>query len=90
MQHCTSPSPFAAIVLSTSLCFAAPVLAVDVIDTSINVAGTEYPARWWLPAGPAVGLALVEHGFTRRCQNIDGTARALRDQGLLALCLTSR
>lgn len=78
----------AALVLATSLGTLQPAHAASVIDTTINVAGVEYAARWWLPAGPAVGLALVEHGFTRRCQNIDGTARALRDQGLLALCLT--
>jgi hypothetical protein len=79
---------FAATVLATSLAAATPVLASEVIDTTINVDGTEYAARWWVPTGTPVGLALVEHGFTRRCQNIDGTARALRDQGLLALCLT--
>jgi hypothetical protein len=77
-----------AAALATGLGAAWPAHASDVIDTTINVAGTEYAARWWLPAGTPVGLALVEHGFTRRCQNIDGTARALRDQGLLALCLT--
>jgi hypothetical protein len=75
-------------LLATLVATTPPAEASDVIDTTVNVAGTEYPARWWLPAGTPVGLALVEHGFTRRCQNIDGTARALRDQGLLALCLT--
>ena len=77
-----------AIGLAISLTATPPAHASDVIDTTINVAGTEYAARWWLPTGPPIGLALVEHGFTRRCANIDGTARALRDQGLLALCLT--
>jgi len=88
MKHLTPLPTRAALVLTTALAAAQPAHASEVIDTTINVAGTEYPARWWLPAGPAVGLALVEHGFTRRCQNIDGTARALRDQGLLTLCLT--
>ena len=81
-------TPLAAAVLATSLAAPTPVHASEVIDTTINVAGTEYAARWWVPTGTPGGLALVEHGFTRRCQNIDGTARALRDQGLLALCPT--
>jgi hypothetical protein len=76
------------LVLTAGLAGHPPAHASEMIDTTINVAGVEYPARWWLPAGPALGLALLEHGFTRRCQNIDGTARALRDQGLLTLCVT--
>ncbi len=78
----------APLVLAAGLAGHPAAHASEVIDTTINVAGVEYPARWWVPTGPAVGLALVEHGFTRRCQNIDGTARALRDRGLLALCMT--
>lgn len=55
---------------------------------TLVLGGTEYDVAWGLPAaGPAIGLAVVEHGFTRRCRNIAGTLEALVAQGLMTLCV---
>lgn len=54
---------------------------------TLPIGGTEYDVTWGLPAGPALGLAVVEHGFTRRCRNIAGTLDALVARGLMTLCV---
>lgn len=54
---------------------------------TLLIGGAEYDVAWGLPAGPALGLAVVEHGFTRRCRNIAGTLDALVARGLMTLCV---
>lgn len=46
-------------------------------------------AEWQLPATPAAGLVLLQHGFTRRCANLRTTAQRLAAQGLATLCLNA-
>lgn len=58
------------------------------VPGTLVIGGTEYDVAWGLPAaGPVLGLAVVEHGFTRRCRNIAGTLEALVAQGLMTLCV---
>lgn len=58
------------------------------VPGTLLIGGAEYDVSWGLPAtGPAIGLAVVEHGFTRRCRNIAGTLEALVAQGLMTLCV---
>lgn len=55
---------------------------------TLPIGGAEYDVVWGLPAaGTAIGLAVVEHGFTRRCRNVAGTLDALVAQGLMTLCV---
>jgi hypothetical protein len=57
------------------------------VPGTLVIGGNEYDVAWGLPAGAPLGLAVVEHGFTRRCANIAGTLEALVTQGLLTLCV---
>jgi hypothetical protein len=57
------------------------------VPGTLVIGGNEYDVAWGLPAGAPVGLAVVEHGFTRRCANIAGTLEALVAQGLVTLCV---
>jgi Alpha/beta hydrolase family len=57
------------------------------VPSTLVIGGNQYDVAWGLPAGTPVGLAVVEHGFTRRCANIAGTLEALVAQGLVTLCV---
>lgn len=57
------------------------------VPGTLVIGGNEYDVAWGLPAAAPVGLAVVEHGFTRRCANIAGTLEALVARGLLTLCV---
>lgn len=57
------------------------------VEEPIELAGSRYDARWYLPSGPASALMLVEHGFARSCANLHGTAQAIAAQGLVVVCL---
>ncbi|EME19660.1 alpha/beta hydrolase family protein [Rhodococcus triatomae] len=57
------------------------------VESPIEVAGTARDAVWYLPDGPASALMLLEHGFSRSCANVGGTARAIAAQGLMVVCL---
>ncbi|MFD1814211.1 alpha/beta hydrolase [Rhodococcus gannanensis] len=57
------------------------------VESPIEVAGAERDAVWYLPDGPVSALMLLEHGFSRSCANLDGTARAIAGQGLMVVCL---
>ena len=63
--------------------------AGTVVSTTLQIDGVDYPADWYLPTGPALGLAVVEHGFTRQCANQRETTRELMNRGLMALCVTA-
>lgn len=59
-----------------------------VADTLL-IGGQVYEVDWRRPDGPALGLAVIEHGFTRRCTNLAGTLDALVAQGLVTLCVNA-
>lgn len=88
----------AMLAATASACAQVPVLPVTTTTTTTTtrqvagtlfIGGTEYDVDWGLPAGPAIGLAIVEHGFTRRCRNIAGTLDALTAKGLVTLCVNA-
>ncbi|WP_425256930.1 alpha/beta hydrolase [Rubrivivax sp. RP6-9] len=56
-------------------------------ELPLDVAGETLPAHWTLPAADPAALVLLQHGFSRRCVHLRGTAAALRDQGLAVLCV---
>lgn len=56
---------------------------------AIDVGGQEIEASWHWPDGPAQGLVLLQHGFSRRCANLRGLASAMADGGWLVLCLNA-
>lgn len=78
----------AAVVLS--VCAAASAQEGRQVPGTLLIGGTEYDVEWGLPAGPALGLAVVEHGFTRRCANVRGTLDALVAKGLVTLCVEAK
>lgn len=61
----------------------------SVVSATLQIDGVDYAADWYLPAGPAVGFAVIEHGFTRQCANQRETTRELMNRGLMALCVTA-
>ena len=58
-----------------------------IVEDTLVIDGRAYGARWYLPDAEPAALALIEHGFTRRCANLHGTTEALMAAGLMALCL---
>jgi hypothetical protein len=66
---------------------ARPAAAVQVLPVPLNLGDAEFDAVWWLPPGPPVGLASVQHGFARRCNHLAGTLAALARGGFIVLCL---
>jgi len=69
----------------------AQVLAVAPTPTrtqaTLTLDAVEYRAEWVLPTGPALGLVTLQHGFSRSCRHLRGTASALAKAGLMVLCL---
>jgi len=59
----------------------------SIVRTLIELDGEQVAAVWYLPAGEAVALVTVQHGFSRQCDNLRGTTQQLMDSGLMALCL---
>ncbi|MBI3153864.1 MAG: alpha/beta hydrolase [Burkholderiales bacterium] len=61
-----------------------------IVGDELEVGGRVYEVRWYLPdpAGTAPpALAVVEHGFARRCDNLRSTTAGLMAAGLMALCV---
>ncbi|MEZ5619957.1 MAG: alpha/beta hydrolase [Burkholderiaceae bacterium] len=64
-----------------------------IVDDQLELGGRVYEVRWYLPdpvsgaAPPA--LAVVEHGFARRCDNLQTTTAGLMAAGLMALCVNA-
>lgn len=93
----------AALVASTACATAAvpPPLGEETADTAADTAagsvvraplvldGRSYTAQWYLPAGPAAGLAVLQHGFSRSCPKLLDTSRRFMDEGLMALCVNA-
>lgn len=57
------------------------------VEDVVELAGAPRDVVWYLPSGPASALMLVEHGFSRSCANLHGTAQAIAAQGLMVVCL---
>lgn len=64
-----------------------PGPAPTVATSAWPVGDATHAVRWTLPAGELRALVLLQHGFTRDCGRLDGTARALAREGLLVLCV---
>lgn len=64
-----------------------PVTAVRIVETTVMSGEQALAARWTLPTGSTRGLALLQHGFTRRCANLAGTMRHWAEAGLAVLCV---
>ncbi len=62
----------------------------DTITWPRPLADAEIESEWHLPAAAAPqGLVLLQHGFSRRCANVRGTAAALAEAGWAVLCLNA-
>jgi len=60
------------------------------VTQTLQLAGGPVQAEWHLPASesaPASGLVTLQHGFSRQCSHLRGTARALAEAGAATLCL---
>lgn len=68
------------------------------VTQTLQLAGVPVQAEWHLPpdgqasvgapGGPAIdGLVTLQHGFSRQCSHLRGTARALAAAGASTLCL---
>jgi hypothetical protein len=61
--------------------------AARIVRAPLPIDGRPYAARWYLPAGEAAALVVLEHGFARRCDHLRETTRQLLAGGLMALCV---
>lgn len=57
------------------------------VPGSLLIGGTVYDVHWGLPTAEPLALAVVEHGFTRRCDNLGETLAAWVQAGLMTLCI---
>ena len=53
----------------------------------LTLGGTSHHVEWWLPAGEALALVTVQHGFARDCGTVRETARQIAQRGLMTLCV---
>lgn len=67
------------------LAVAAPAAAFE--PGTLEIGGTEYTVEWHRPTAAPSALAVIEHGFTRRCSRLRGTLEAVAGAGLLVLCI---
>lgn len=84
----------AAAALATALagCASAPPAPAPddtgtIVAAPFDIDGQAYDAHWYLPAGEAPALVVLQPGFTRRCAHLRGTTRQLMAGGLMALCV---
>jgi len=57
------------------------------VNTQIVIAGESHSADWYLPAGTASALMVLNHGFSRGCGNLRGTSKAIAEKGVMVLCV---
>lgn len=57
------------------------------VPATITLDAVEYRAEWVVPTGPALGLVTLQHGFSRSCRHLRGTAAALAGAGQMVVCL---
>jgi len=55
--------------------------------TVLAVGESPYLARWVEPDGPSRALVVMQHGFSRECRHLRGTAQRLARSGMLVLCI---
>lgn len=54
------------------------------------IGGEAFEVSWTWPDGVAPrGLVLLQHGFSRHCMHLRGSAQALADAGWLVMCLNA-
>lgn len=61
----------------------------QVVNTQTTVGSSSYSADWFFPASGAVGVMIFEHGFSRGCGNIRGTAIEIMRKGVMVVCLNA-
>ncbi|QTN21712.1 alpha/beta hydrolase fold domain-containing protein [Rhizobacter sp. AJA081-3] len=57
------------------------------VPSTMELDGAPTAAQWYLPAGEANALIVLQHGFTRACGHLRGTSRQLMAAGSMVLCL---
>lgn len=57
-----------------------------VTDTA-TIGGTSYDLKWYLPNGTASALMLVQHGFSRDCDTLTNTSKAIAEKGVMVFCV---
>ncbi|WP_106397004.1 alpha/beta hydrolase [Actinocorallia populi] len=57
-----------------------------VIDTA-TIGGSSYDLKWYLPNGAASALMLVQHGFSRDCDTLTNTSKAIAEKGVMVFCI---
>ncbi len=62
---------------------------MDVRPAQVAVGGVVYEGIWYLPQAVPLGLVVMEHGFTRRCENLLNTTVKVAETQLVVLCLTA-
>lgn len=69
----------------------APEPAADragtLVPATMALADMPIAAQWYLPAGEASALLVLEHGFGRSCGHLRGSSRSLMAAGLMVLCI---
>ena len=58
-----------------------------IVRAPVVLAGSEVQATWYMPKAQASALVLLQHGFSRRCDNLRETSRQLMQASLMVLCL---
>jgi pimeloyl-ACP methyl ester carboxylesterase len=80
------------IALALGACAALPPpretdAAGTIVIAPLELDGSRHDAHWYLPAGEARALIVLEHGYTRGCRHLRETTRQLMADGLMALCV---
>lgn len=60
-----------------------------VVNTTLNVGGSNYSVDWYLPSGTASALLVAEHGFSRGCGNLRDTSKRIMANGLMVFCMNA-
>lgn len=61
--------------------------AGSVVQATLALGDMPVASRWYLPAGKASALLVLEHGYTRSCGHLQGSSRQLMAAGLMVLCV---
>lgn len=68
----------------------APTAAGRFMQARLSIDEVGIDADWYLPAGNAAALLILQHGYTRDCANLRGTSMQLMEHGLMVLCLNAQ
>lgn len=58
-----------------------------VVSQSVNIGGSNYSGRWYLPTQQAQGVVYLQHGFSRNASRLSNLANGLMDRGLMVLSI---